>query len=87
MKKGLLLLAILFAKFSFAQHEDTVAYMGIYMTAQDYGMNKLSYAMSCNPSTGKIKTEHFFSQKYVEVTNGSKKIKLNKDSIDRKSVV
>ncbi len=81
MKKIFLSLVILLVKFSFAQHVDTIAYTGIFMTAQDYAANKLSYTVNCDSSAHKIKTDCIFSQNHVKVINNGKKIKLNKDSI------
>jgi hypothetical protein len=77
MKKFFLLFVMLSVKISFAQH----AFTGIFMTAQDYAANKLSYVMDCDSSSGKVNAAHFIRQHEVEVVNDGRKIKLDKDSI------
>jgi len=74
-------LLMLFVKFTFAQKSDTIAYSGIYMNYQDYKSNKLSYEVSCDSSSGKIRLNHFLSKNYIDVFKKEKKIQLYKDSI------
>src|ERR1035437_7181868 len=81
MKTIVFVFLILFVKFSFAQKSDTIAYSGIYMNYQDYKSNKLSYEVSCDSSSGKIRLNHFLSKNYIDVFKKEKKIQLYKDSI------
>src|ERR1035437_7888179 len=81
MKTIVFVFLILFVKFSFAQKSDTIAYSGIYMNSKDYKGSKLSYEVSCDSSSGKIRLNHFLSKNYIDVFKKEKKIQLYKDSI------
>jgi hypothetical protein len=81
MKTIAFFLLMLLVKFSFAQKSDTIAYSGIYMNSKDYKGNKLSYEVSCDSSSGKIRLNHFLSKNYIDVFKNEKKIQLFKDSI------
>ena len=81
MKKTIFFLLIILINFSFAQKADSINYGGIFLNAQDYKDNKLSYSYNCESPSVKIKFNHFFSKKYIEIISGDKKTRLYKDSI------
>jgi len=76
MKKICFILLLFSSQILFAQNTNSTSKSGIYMNWQDYENGKLSYLLDC-----KIKVNHFFSKKYIDVIQGEKKIRLSKDSV------
>ena len=81
MKKFFLLLLLLSAKFSLAQSADSLRCSGIFLTAEDYAANKLSYPVNCNSPHDKIKAGDFIARHYIIIKINGRKTKLKKDSI------
>jgi hypothetical protein len=65
----------------FAQQQKAVSCSGIYKTARDLKDEKLSYIVNCDSSSGKIRLNHFFSGKRVDVKQNGKEYSLSKDSV------
>lgn len=54
---------------------------GVYLTAYDFSVKKLSYAINCKTEKHKIKLNDFFGKDYITVIHNSIKYNLSKDSV------